>query len=102
MVAVSGPSDLVTDGVRTVLVHGGSALLTRVTGGGCALGAICAAFLAVHEDALVATVAAHAFYSAAAERAEALAQGPGSFAAHFLDALPLVEPQDVSGKAVQA
>ncbi|MFJ6415102.1 hydroxyethylthiazole kinase [Paeniglutamicibacter sp. NPDC091659] len=100
VVAVSGPRDLVTDGARTVLVHGGSSLLTRVTGGGCALGAICAAFVAVHDDALVATVAAHAFYSAAAERAELLSNGPGSFAVNFLDALALVGPQELMEKAV--
>lgn len=47
VVAVSGPVDLITDGVHTARVANGDALLTRVTGGGCALGAIMAAFLAV-------------------------------------------------------
>src|SRR5215218_4263184 len=36
VVAVSGAVDLVTDGRRTVRVGGGSALLTRTTGAGCA------------------------------------------------------------------
>lgn len=100
VVAVSGPRDLVTDGTRTVFVQGGSSLLTRITGGGCALGAISAAFLPVHDDPLVATVAAHAFYSAAAEHAAAASAGPGSFAANFLDALALVGAQDLHDKAV--
>ena len=42
-VAVSGPSDVVTDGAHIWRVSGGSELLTRVTGGGCALGAVVAA-----------------------------------------------------------
>ena len=45
VVAVSGPVDLVTDGESVIHVQGGSALLTRMTGGGCALGAVVAAFL---------------------------------------------------------
>ena len=38
-VAVSGETDLIVDAERTARVRGGSALLTKVTGGGCALGA---------------------------------------------------------------
>ena len=100
VVAVSGEADLITDGIRTVHVHGGSAMLTRITGGGCALGAICAAFLSTGHDPLAATVAAHAFYSAAAERAAASAAGPGSFAPHFLDALAAISPADLARTAV--
>lgn len=100
VVAVSGPEDLVTDGTRSVLIHGGSDMLTRVTGGGCALGAICAAFLGVHDDLLIATVAAHAFYSAAADQAALVSEGPGSFAANFIDAIYRLQPQDLKEKAV--
>lgn len=45
VVTVSGLVDLVTDGESVIHVQGGSALLTRMTGGGCALGAVVAAFL---------------------------------------------------------
>jgi hydroxyethylthiazole kinase len=100
VVAVSGEADLITDGVRTVHVHGGSAMLTRITGGGCALGAICAAFLSTGEDTLVAAVAAHAFYSAAAERAADGAAGPGTFAPLFLDALAAISPAELAAAAV--
>ena len=47
VVAVSGPEDLITDGERILRVANGHALLTKVTGGGCALGALIAAFAAV-------------------------------------------------------
>lgn len=100
VVAVSGPADLITDGQRTVRVHGGSELLTKVTGGGCALGAICAAFLPTTSDPLLATVAAHAFYSAAAERAATTSRGPGSFAVDFVDALHALSPADLAATAV--
>ncbi|HEY2637276.1 MAG TPA: hydroxyethylthiazole kinase, partial [Solirubrobacteraceae bacterium] len=45
VVAVSGPVDRMTDGGRVVSVEGGHVLLTKVTGAGCALGALMAACL---------------------------------------------------------
>ncbi|MEE1621432.1 hydroxyethylthiazole kinase [Zafaria sp. Z1313] len=93
VVAVSGPVDLVTGPGGTLHVHGGSELLTRVTGGGCALGALVAACVASHGDPLQATAAAHAWYSAAAEDAAATAGGPGTFAPAFLDALAGTTPE---------
>ncbi|MFH8249272.1 hydroxyethylthiazole kinase [Microbacterium sp. B2969] len=86
VVAVSGAVDLVTDGTDVVRVHGGSALLTRITGGGCSLGAVMAAFLAVASP-LSAAVAASLLYSVASDAAARVAHGPGSFAVAFLDAL---------------
>ncbi|QWC85085.1 hydroxyethylthiazole kinase [Nocardioidaceae bacterium] len=87
VVAVSGAVDVVTDGDRTTRVANGHPWLTQVTGGGCALGAVVAAFRAVESDTLSATVAAVASYTVAAEVAAATASGPGSFASSLLDAL---------------
>lgn len=103
IVAVSGPQDLVTDSSRSVRIQGGDPLLTRITGGGCALGALVAAAVSANDDdALLGTVAAHALYSVAAERAAASASGPGSFAVGFLDALAFIGPEDLADRAVIA
>jgi hydroxyethylthiazole kinase len=91
VVAVSGVTDLLTDGQRTVRVGGGSPLLTRTTGAGCALGALVAAYLAVCDDPLTGAVAAHAHVALAAEAAARVAEGPGTFAALWLDALDAVD-----------
>ena len=91
VVAVSGEVDMLTDGERTVRVGGGSVLLTRTTGAGCALGALVAAYLAVTGDPLTGAVAAHAHVALAAERAALTAGGPGTFAAAWLDALDAVD-----------
>ncbi|WNV75627.1 hydroxyethylthiazole kinase [Geodermatophilus sp. DSM 44513] len=91
VVAVSGAVDLVTDGRRTVRVGGGSALLTRTTGAGCALGALVAAYVAATGDPLTGAVAAHAHVAVAAERAAAVAGGPGTFTPAWLDALDAVD-----------
>ena len=78
-------------GPRTVRVGGGSDLLTRTTGAGCALGAVVAAYLAVTGDPLTAAVAAHAHVALAAEVAADLADGPGTFAVQWLDALDALD-----------
>lgn len=91
VVAISGTTDLITDGIDVIRLSNGHPYLTQVTGGGCALGAITAAFLAVGDDRLVATAAATAVYTIAAERAAVGDGGPGSFAVAFLDALASVD-----------
>lgn len=99
VVAVSGAIDLITDGDRIFRIANGDELLTRVTGGGCALGAVMAAFLgAARESALsplIAVTAATLFYTIAAERAAAQSAGPGSFAVAFLDELASTMPADL-------
>jgi hydroxyethylthiazole kinase len=90
VVAVSGVVDYVTDGETVVAVPGGHVLMTRVTGVGCALGAVLAAFAAVAKSPLRAAVSASAVFATAGERAGARAAHPGSFAVAFLDALSAI------------
>ena len=79
VVAISGPVDLIIDGHHEVRVNNGHEYLTRVTGGGCALGALIAAFASLDADTLSTVTAAIGFYTVAAELAAATASGPGSF-----------------------
>ncbi|WP_144714405.1 hydroxyethylthiazole kinase [Curtobacterium pusillum] len=96
-IAVSGPVDLlVAPGIGVVRVANGTELLTRITGGGCALGAVVAAFTAVSpEDPGAAAVAATAVHTIAAELAARDAGGPGTFQPLFLDRLASLSPEDV-------
>jgi hydroxyethylthiazole kinase len=96
VIAVSGPTDHITDGTRMVRLSNGHPWLTQVTGGGCALGAMMAAFAAVVPDALVAAAAATAVLTVAADSAAEQSRGPGSFAVALLDELALIEPADLA------
>ena len=100
VIAVSGPVDIITDGRERVRIHNGHPLLTQVTGGGCALGAVMAAFASVDDDRFATTVAAATVYTVAAERAAEAAAGPGSFAVAFVDALASVSTEDIVRMAV--
>ncbi|WP_309129113.1 hydroxyethylthiazole kinase [Microbacterium sp.] len=104
VVAVSGAVDLITDGESVVRIANGDPLLTRVTGGGCALGAVMAAFLGAARDSetvthLDAVSSATLVYTLAAEHASATASGPGTFAVALLDALADIEPAEIAAEA---
>lgn len=92
VVAVTGATDLVTDGAREVRVANGHPLMGRITGSGCTATALIAAFLAVDPDPLSAAATALAFFGLAGERAGVDAAGPGSFQVALLDALYTLSP----------
>lgn len=99
VVAVSGAVDHTVHHESIVRVANGHPLLTRITGGGCALGAVMAAYLGVVDDALTATVAASAAYEVAAQDAAAVTAHPGTFQPAFLDALSTLTPARLIRKA---
>ena len=87
----AGPVDYVFDGQNLLEVHAGHPLMTKVTGVGCALGALVAACCAVESDPLVAAAAATTILTVAAEVAAEGSRGPGSFAVSLLDALAALD-----------
>ena len=87
VIALSGATDLVTDGARLATIANGHALMAKVTAMGCAASALVAACLAVEDDAFLAAASALLVVGVAGELAGKRAQGPGSFAAAILDAL---------------
>ena len=95
-VAVSGEEDLVTDGKEEILCAGGSVLLTKVTGGGCALGGVMAIYLAV-ANPFIAALTATTMFNLAGTKAAAQSEAPASFKVNFLDNLYLLTPEEVAG-----
>lgn len=94
-VLVTGETDYATDGTTTVACSNGHPLMTRVTGVGCAMGALCAACLAVADTPLHAAVACAAILGLAGEKAAANAPHPGTFAALLLDELHALTEEDL-------
>ncbi|MDE1185002.1 MAG: hydroxyethylthiazole kinase [Pantoea sp.] len=91
IVAVTGEVDYVTDGHNILAIPGGSPLMTRVVGTGCALSAVVAGFASLPGERLQHVAAACRVMSLAGERAARQVQGPGSFVAAFLDELWTLE-----------
>jgi hydroxyethylthiazole kinase len=100
VIAATGAVDFVTDGERIARVSGGSPLMPQVTALGCSLTCLVGAFAAVSpEDPFAATVAALATFASAGETAGKQAEGPGSFAWRFLDALTALDGETLDGEA---
>jgi hydroxyethylthiazole kinase len=95
VVVVSGATDVITDGTKTVRITGGSPLMPRVTGMGCTASSLIGAFAAVSLSPFLAALHAMALMDVAAEMAQDKAAGPGTLQLHFLDALHTVGERDV-------
>ena len=94
-VAVSGKTDLITDGDLIALSHGGSHFMEKITGAGCSLGGVIAVYLAAASP-FIAALTATAVYNLAGKRAENKVDGPGSFQIQFLDELYKATAQDIA------
>jgi hydroxyethylthiazole kinase len=93
VVAVTGPTDYVSDGERVVAVSNGHELLGAVSGTGCMATAVTGAFLAAKpNDPLEAAAEALAAFGVAGEDAARDARGPGTFHAGLYDALYNLDP----------
>jgi hydroxyethylthiazole kinase len=99
VVALTGATDLVTDGARLAKIDNGHPLMGQVTAMGCAGAALLAACLAVESDPLLATSAGLLAFAVAGECAAARAQRPGSFAVEIIDALYGLDRETLRARA---
>ena len=90
VVALSGEVDYITDGKEIIAIPGGHEIMTKVTGTGCSLGALIAAFLPVTNSPLRAASTASVIFAAAGECAFRESRGTGSFSVAFLDQLSTI------------
>jgi hydroxyethylthiazole kinase len=101
VVAVTGPTDHVSDGERVIAVSNGHELLATVSGTGCMSTSVTAAFLAVKPDApLEAAAEALVAFGVAGEDAARGARGPGTFHAALYDALYNLDPATLDKRAL--
>jgi len=102
VVAVTGATDILSDGNRTLAVRNGHALMSRITGSGCMLSAITGGFCGAAPDRLLDAVAAALCAlglagEQAAERMLREGAGTGSFRTGLIDALSLMDDETLAG-----
>jgi len=98
-IALSGETDLVTDGKRIANIANGHPMMAKVTAMGCAGSALVSACLAVEDDAFDAAAAALLIIGVAGELAAERSAGPGSFAVAILDALYTLDGHALAKRA---
>ena len=99
IIALSGETDLITDGERIAAVSNGHPLMAKVTAMGCAGSALIAACLSVEPDSFLATSAALLMIGVAGEIAAEKSAGPGSFAVSIIDALYSLDGATLAARA---
>ena len=86
-IVITGKEDVIAQNERIFKLSNGSPLLARITGAGCLLGAIVASFVDSETPSINALIEAVSLYNIAAEKAEQISAGPGSFKVELLNAL---------------
>ena len=86
-IVISGQTDFCANAQQVLAVNGGSSMMPRVTGMGCASTSLIAAFASIQQDSLLAAKHAMTCMKKAGEMAAQQTNGPGSFAIAFIDAL---------------
>lgn len=87
IVVVSGPVDLITEGTEEIRLPFGSFLMPLITGMGCTLTAVIAAFAALDLPAYQASLLATAYFGLCGQQSQRQTQEPGSFRQFFVNAL---------------
>jgi len=93
-VIITGETDIVTDGTRTLLVENGDPLMGIVCGTGCMASSVVGTFAAVCDDPVLASTGALAAFGIAGEKAAERCRRPGAFKVALFDelaALGLIE-----------
>lgn len=100
VVALTGPTDIISDGRETVINHLGTSLFQTYVGCGDMISSVAAAFLAVGDDPLQSTAAAIRTFTAAGQIVEEKmpAKLPGTFFTALLDELYQIDDQQVRAR----
>lgn len=96
VVVASGPDDLILGHSRNIRVYNGTAMMARVTGMGCLVTSIIAAFCAVQKDSTLAAAHAMVYACIVGERAAMECPGLGSYKVSYLDYLSDLEEKWIS------
>lgn len=94
VVLASGKTDLVTDGEQVYLIDNGCEMMGRITGTGCMLNVLTAAYMSAGR-LMAAAVAACVVLGISGEIAAGQCRGTGSFQTDFLDALFCMTDEDI-------
>ena len=91
VVAITGPTDVISDGRRVCLIHNGHPMMSRITGTGCMLSAMTTAYLAANPydpfEAVCAAVCAMGLAGELAHRRLGPQDGNASYRNYIIDAI---------------
>lgn len=100
IIAVSGAIDIVTDDQTAYVIKNGHPAMSKITGSGCMLSCLCAAYAAANKDnAIVGVAAAFVLMGLAGETAAAKSPATGSMRTNILDAISNMTAEELEAGA---
>jgi hydroxyethylthiazole kinase len=99
VVVMTGETDYISDGKRTLAVANGDPMMDRLSGTGCMTASVVGAYVGAGSDRMVSAAAACAAFCRAGERAAALARGPYSFRTTLFDEMANLTAEDLRAHA---
>ena len=87
IIVISGKTDFITDGKQDIQIKFGHALMPYITGMGCILSAVIAAFCAMNKNYFRACQHAVSYFTLCGKLAGKINAYPGSFRSAFIDEL---------------
>lgn len=103
VIAITGATDIVTDGEKVYLIKNGHPMMANITGSGCMLSAMTAAYIAANPDNILeATAAAVCAMGICGERAVkrmSECDGNSSFRNYLIDAVYNLTPETLDSES---
>lgn len=100
IIAVSGAIDIVSNATKSYIIKNGHPDMSKITGSGCMLSALVAAYLAANPtNPLEATATAFVLMGLAGEKAAIDFHGTGSFRVNLIDAISYITAQELKAGA---
>ncbi|MCB4792272.1 MAG: hydroxyethylthiazole kinase [Elusimicrobia bacterium] len=84
-VVITGKEDIVTDGAKTYFVKNGHSIMANIVGTGCMAASVIGTFAAVEKDLALAAASGLCCFEIAAELAQKVSYGPGTFKEKLYD-----------------
>ena len=95
VVAMTGKTDYVSDGKKTVVLNNGDEYLGLVSGTGCMVSSVVGCYVGANGVSVDSVAAAISVFSIAGEIARKDSNGPGTFKPRLLDALYNLSKEDI-------
>ena len=100
VIAVSGAIDIVTDASDSYVIKNGHPAMSKITGSGCMLSCLCAAYIAANPNAQLESIAtAFVLMGLAGEKAAQISSSTGSIRTNILDEISNMTALDLRAGA---
>lgn len=87
VIVITGKQDIISDGIQTYTIENGCSMMGDIVGTGCMASSVIASFCAIEKNYILGCVSALVCFEIAAELAQEISNGLGSFKVNLFDGI---------------